>query len=410
MADAVAVAGTGVLLEVADAWAQIAGAAAPLAAEPAPLLDAVGRVLAADARAPNDLPGFDRSSMDGWAIRSADLAGASGAHVALPVVGAAPAGAAGDVALAPGTAVRIGTGGPLPPGADAVLRLEAGEEEAGVLRPRTAPPAGEFVRRRGEDVRVGDVLVPAGTRIAPAHLVTLASAGLAELVVHHRPRVAILATGSELVPPGAPLRPGQIHESNGTTLAAYVRQAGARALEPGIVPDDPGLTRAALESALEGADVVLTSGGVSVGDRDLVKGALAGLGVEPLFWGVRMKPGKPVFCGRRGSTWVFGLPGNPLSTVVNFLVFVAPLLRRLAGEPDAVARTVPAILGAESRAEGGRTTYATARLREGRAFPTEKQGSHMTSALAEADGFVVIPHERATLPAGERVDVLLPDP
>jgi molybdopterin molybdotransferase len=397
------------LLDVEEAWGRIAASAGVLGGEPAGLSDAVGRVLAADVPAPLDLPGFDRSSMDGWAVRAADLAPAGPERpVALPVRGALPAGAAGDVPLAPGTAMRIGTGGPLPPGADAVLRLEDGEQVDGEVRTRATVDPGTFVRRRGEDVRAGQVLASAGTRVSAARLSVLASAGVATLPVHRRPVVGILATGSELVAPGRPLRPGQIHESNGTVLAAFAREAGATPLEPAIVPDEDDLTRAALERALERADVVLTSGGVSVGDRDLVKGTLADLGVEPLFWGVRMKPGKPLFCGRRGATWVFGLPGNPLSTVVGFLLFVAPLLRRLAGEADAEARVVEAVLGVEARAEGARRTYATARVRDGLAFPTEKQGSHMTAALAEADGFVVIPHERPVLPAGERVGLLLP--
>ena len=397
---------------MAEAWARIAARAAALPAVPTGLSDAVGRILGDAVRSPVDLPGFDRSAMDGWAVRAADLAPAApGAAVELPVHGESAAGSAGDEALPAGAAMAISTGAPLPPGADAVLPLERGTQSDGRLRTEAAIAPGLHVRRRGEDVRAGEVMVPAGARLTPGRLGAVASAGVGTVTVHPRPRVAVLVTGSELVPVGTPLPPGAIYNSNGPVLAAFARAAGADVTDLGMVADDAGATRAALEGGLQAADVLLVSGGVSVGPHDLVKPALAALGVEELFWRVRMRPGKPIFCGRAGARWVLGLPGNPLSAVVGFLVFGEPLLRRLAGDPHAAVRTLTATLAAPARAPDGRTTYATARLERGDdgellASPTPGQGSHLTKALADADGFVIVPHERPSLAVGERAEVL----
>jgi molybdopterin molybdotransferase len=388
------------VIDVSEAWERIAGEARALPGAETPLAGAAGRILARDVLGAVDLPGFDRSSMDGWALRSADLPGE------LPVVGDVPAGSGTDVMLAPGTALRISTGAPIPAGADAVLPVEDGVEEDGVLRTSARVAPDTFVRFRGEDVRAGELLVPAGLRMTPARLSVVASAGVASVHVHRRPRVAIVATGSELVPLGEPLPPGAIYNSNGPTLAAHALADGAEVLPPRRVEDDPGSTRAVLGAALDDGDVVLVSGGVSVGGHDLVKGTLADLGVQELFWRVRIKPGKPIFCGRRDDTWVFGLPGNPVSTVVGYLVFVAPLLRRLAGEPFAPPATTEVTLAADAPNPGERTTYATARFADGGVVLTDKQGSHMTKALADADGFAILPWDRDLLPAGERVAFL----
>jgi molybdopterin molybdotransferase len=294
----------------------------------------------------------------------------------------------------------------MPAGADAVLPLEDGVEREGVLTAsvRVAPDA--FVRFRGEDVRAGELLVPAGQRLTPARLSVVASGGVASVCVHRRPRVAVVATGSELVPLGEPLPPGAIYNSNGPTLSAHAVSDGALVLPPRRVADDPGSTREVLGAALDESDVLLVSGGVSVGGHDLVKDTLADLGVRELFWRVRIKPGKPIFCGRRGDTWVFGLPGNPVSTVVGYLVFVAPLLRRLAGGAFEQPALSEATLVADARNPGERTTYATARFTDGGIALTGKQGSHMTKALADADGFAILPWDRDVLPAGERVAFL----
>jgi molybdopterin molybdotransferase len=225
--------------------------------------------------------------------------------------------------------------------------------------------------------------------------------------VHRRPRVTIVATGSELVPLGEPLPPGAIYNSNGPTLTAHALADGAVVLPSLRVEDDPERTREVLREALEDADVLMISGGVSVGGHDLVKDTLAELGVEQLFWQVRIKPGKPIYCGRRGDTWVFGLPGNPLSTVVGYLVFVAPLLRRMAGGAFAAPETTEVTLAADAPNPGDRTTYATAQFANGGGVVlTDKQGSHMTKALADADGFAILPWDRDVVPAGERVEFL----
>jgi molybdopterin molybdotransferase len=391
------------VIEIGEAYARIGGAAAPLPDEEAPLAEAAGRVLAADVLGAVDLPGFDRSSMDGWAVRAEDFAGGA---VSVPVVGDVAAGSAGDVPLEPGTAVRISTGAPIPPGADAVLPLEEGTEAGGVLSSSAKVPAKAFVRFRGEDVRAGELLVPAGARLTPARLSVVASGGVATARVHRRPRVSIVATGSELVPLGEPLPPGAIYNSNGPTLSAYALADGAVVLPSRRVVDDPESTREVLAAALDEGDVVLVSGGVSVGGHDLVKGTLADLGVEELFWQVRIKPGKPIFCGRRGDTWVFGLPGNPVSTVAGYMIFVAPLLRRMMGEPFAPPATSRVVLAADAANPGERTTYATAQYADGGVALTGKQGSHMTKALADADGFAILPWDRDLVPAGETIEFL----
>jgi molybdopterin molybdotransferase len=391
------------VIDIDEAYARIAALASPLPGEEVPVAEAAGRVLAGDVLGAVDLPGFDRSSMDGWAVRSADF---PGGPVSLPVRGDVAAGSRGDVPLEPGTVVQISTGAPIPPGADAVLPLEDGEESGDVLTSSEAVRPQAFVRFRGEDVLAGELLVPAGQRLTPARLAVVASGGVASVRVHRRPRVSIVATGSELVPLGEPLPPGAIYNSNGPTLAAHALADGAIVLPARRVEDDPESTREVLGAALDEADVVLVSGGVSVGGHDLVKSTLAELGVEELFWRVRIKPGKPIFCGRRGDTWVFGLPGNPVSTVAGYMVFVAPLLKRMTGEPFAPPATTSVPLAADAPNRGDRTTYATARYADGGVVLTDKQGSHMTKALADADGFAILPWDRDLVPAGERVEFL----
>ena len=228
--------------------------------------------------------------------------------------------------------------------------------------------------------------------------------------MHRRPRLHLVVTGSELLPLGAPPEPGRIHESNGLMVGLLASRAGAEVVDHGVIGDDREATRAAVRAGLEG-DVLVVSGGVSVGPHDHVKPAFEDCGVEEVFWRVRIKPGKPLWFGRRGDTLVFGLPGNPLSTIVCFCVFIEPALRRLAGERDARPRLEAGRLTTPARASDGRTTFLTAKLRPGadgalEATPTERQGSHMTGALGESDGFAVAPEEAGELPAGAPVDVL----
>ena len=380
-----------------EAWALIAAHAAPLPSSAVALEDAVGRVLASDVLSPIDIPGFDRSAMDGYALRATDTPGS------LPVAFEVAAGDAPG-ALPEGACARIFTGGAIPAGADAVEM----QEKVGDGPSFEAVPAGQHIRRRGEDVAAGAVLLRAGSVVTVQALTALAAAGLETVPVHRAARVAIMLTGDELVPPGKPLGPGQIHETSGLTLRSLVRRAGAEPIDLGVAPDDPGAIANRIQLGLHRADVLLVAGGVSVGEHDHVKAALAGAGVEELFWRVRVKPGKPLFCGRRGEKWAFGLPGNPLSGVVSFLVFVEPLLRRMQGEVAAVERRIRARVTEPISATDGRTTYLTATLAAGddgelEVTPTRAQGSAMTLALARADGFVIAD---APAPAGTLVDVL----
>jgi molybdopterin molybdotransferase len=395
------------LLEVEAAWERVAAACAPLPAETVPVAAALGRVAAADARSAVDLPPFDRSAMDGYALRAADTDPPAPLRVAGEL-------AAGDVAretLAAGTAVGITTGAALPPGADSILRVEDAQVEDGLVTPAGPLAPGRHVRYRGEDVRRGDVLAPAGAPLGVHTVTALASAGVGAVEVHRRPVVHVLATGTELLEVGAPPEPGRVHESNRLTLQLLAEGAGAEVVVHPVVPDDAAATRTALEAALAG-DVVAVTGGVSVGPHDHVKPALAAAGAEEIFWRVRLKPGKPLWFGRRGATLVFGMPGNPLSTVACALLFLLPALRRLQGEAAAAPAFVPARLAAPAAPADGRTTLLTARLQRAdhgllEATPTEGQGSHLTGALAASDGFVVLLHAAGPQPAGARVDALL---
>jgi molybdopterin molybdotransferase len=379
---------------------------APLGPERVPLAEAAGRVAAEPARSAVDLPPFDRSAMDGYAVRSADTA----PGVPLRLAGGVAAGEVATATLEPGTAARVSTGAAIPPGADTVLQSELAVERDGTVAPERALEPGTHVRYRGEDLHAGDELAPAGARLTLPRVSALASAGVGDVSVHRRPRLHLIVTGSELLPLGAPPQPGKIHESNGLMARLLAARAGAEIVDHGIIGDDREATRRAVETGLAG-DVLVVSGGVSVGPHDHVKSAFETCGVDEVFWRVKIKPGKPLWFGRRGDTLVFGLPGNPLSTIVCFCVFIEPALRRLAGEADARPRLEPGRLTAAAHASDGRTTFLTASLRPGadgvlEATPTERQGSHMTGALGESDGFAVAPEEAGELPAGAPVDVL----
>jgi molybdopterin molybdotransferase len=379
---------------------------APLDAERVPLAEAVDRVAAEPALSAVDLPPFDRSAMDGYAVRAADTA----PGVPLRLAGGVAAGEVAAAVLEPGTAARVSTGAAIPPGADAVLQSEHAHEEDGRVAPIRALAPGTHIRRRGEDVHAGDVLAPAGAVLTLPRISALASAGVGEVAVHRRPRLHLVVTGSELLPLGAPPEPGRIHESNGLMVRLLAARAGADAIDHGMVGDDPDATRAAVQASLVG-DVLVVSGGVSVGPHDHVRPAFADCRVQEVFWRVRIKPGKPLWFGRRGQTLVFGLPGNPLSTIVCFCMFIEPALRRLLGERHARPRLEPGRLTTTARASDDRTTFLTAALRPGadgvlEATPTERQGSHMTGALGESDGFAIAPDHAGELPAGAPVDVL----
>jgi molybdopterin molybdotransferase len=372
-------------------------------------------VAAEDARSAVDLPPFDRSAMDGYAVRAADTAGEP-----LRLTGEVAAGEAATAALEPGTAMGITTGAAIPPGADAVLQSELAEVADGAVRPTEPVPAGRHIRVRGEDVRAGDLIAAAGEALTLARISSLAAAGVGELAVHRRARLHLLVTGSELLPLGAPPEPGKVHESNGLMVRLLAERVGAAVEDHGVIADDFESTRAAVEAGLTG-DVLVVSGGVSVGPHDHVRPAFDACGVEEVFWRVRVKPGKPLFFGRHtrttspsgtgGATLVFGLPGNPLSSIVGFLALIEPALRRLHGERAPAMRTERARLTVAAGPSDGRTTFLTARLRPGadgvlEATPTASQGSHLTGALGQSDGFAIAPHGSGPLAAGAMVDAV----
>jgi len=388
------------LIDVASARAAVLAAAEPLDSEPVALEHALGRVLAEDAVSAGEIPPFDSSAMDGYAV-------VSGPAAELPVVDESRAGHPATRALRPGEAMGISTGAQVPEGADAVVPVERVE----VLDGTVAVPdslAGAHVRRAGEDVRAGVVVIRAGSPIGPAEVAVLAALGRAEVRCGRRPRVALLVTGDELVEPGRPLGPGQIRDSNLYSMAAQAERAGAATALREVVPDDPELTRSALRRALEDADVVCVSGGVSVGPHDHVKAALAALEVEEIFWKVALKPGKPTWFGRRGSTLVFGLPGNPVSAMVTFHLFVRPALRRLAGADADDTRSL-AVLDVPVAREAQRDQVVRCRLRAAEdgwhVEPTKEQGSHVLTSMLDAGAFATIPAGDGRVEAGEHVDV-----
>jgi molybdopterin molybdotransferase len=333
----------------------------------------------------------------------------AGPPAELEVIGEARAGHPAEVPVKPGAAVRISTGGQLPEGADAVVPVErATVSNGGVQVPETSP--GQNVRLAGEDISPGAVVLGAGVTLGPAELGVAASVGRAEVRVARRPRVAVLVTGDELTPPGEPLPPGGIYSSNGFALVAQVERAGAEAAGRTSVADDPDGTRDAIAAALDQADVVVVSGGVSVGPHDHVKQALRDLGVEERFWGVRLRPGKPTWFGVRDGTLAFGLPGNPVSAMVTFQLFARPALAALQGAPPEAPRATATLDEAVPR-NPEREQAVRVRLRRAgdglAARPTGMQGSHMLTSMLGADGLALIAPGEGAAEAGERVEVEL---
>jgi molybdopterin molybdotransferase len=397
-------------LAVADASAHMLAGAAALGSEEVALGSALGRVLARDVTSSVSLPPWDSASMDGFAVRAADVAGASAeGPVRLRVVESIPAGGRATRTLGAGEAARIMTGAPVPEGADSVVRVEDtdGGRDADAVLIRSGRDAGRNIRARGEDVRAGRVVLRAGTAIGPAHVGVLASVGCAAPVVHVRPRVAILATGDELVPLerfDAVLAGERIVSSNSYSLEAAVLAAGGEPVPLGIAPDDPGALADCLRGA-QGCDMVLTSGGVSVGDFDYTRSVVQALGGELSLWRVTMRPGAPLGFGRLfGAPWL-GLPGNPVSALVTFELFGRPLLRTLAGHARPHRRAVRVALQDEVQLGAPLTHYLRATLRSDAdgallASLTGPQSSGMLTSMAAADALVVIAGDRATVPHG----------
>ena len=376
----------------------------PVGRERLPLLEALGRVTAAEVVSPAAVPAFDNSAMDGFAVRAADLGG--GAHgEGLVITAEIPAGRPSGEPLGADSAARIMTGAPLPAGADTVVQVEHTQERDGRVFVLKAPAVGSNVRYAAEDVRRGDVVLPRGAVLGPAEVGLLTSIGVEELAVARRPRVAIIATGSELVPPGRPLGPGQIHNSNSFTAWGQVLAAGAEPVLLGIAPDDRDETRRLIARALD-EDVTITSGGVSVGDYDFVKQVEDELAVERRLWGVATKPGKPFAFGVHEERLVFGVPGNPVAAMVSFELYIRPALLALQGRHDIWRPWLTAfadepVKATRDRVEVRRCLLARDENGGWRFTTTGPQGSGILRSMVLADGLVVVPARHPAGPAGE---------
>jgi molybdopterin molybdotransferase len=394
-------AGVTTALSVDDYRARIAALVPKAPVVPLPLADCVGRVLGEDIVAPVSLPPFDNSAMDGYAVRAADVAGGP---VTLPVPEDIPAGRTDVVALEPHTAHRIMTGAPVPPGADAVVKVEdtdGGEHRVAV---RVPVEVGTHIRRAGEDVAAGATVLRTGTVLGSAQLGLAAAVGQATLPVYRPVRVLVLSTGSELVEPGNPLRHGQIYESNSVLLAAAAREAGAEPTVLRFVPDDVTAFHEAVASQPD-VDVLITSGGVSAGAFEVVKDALSGQGVE--FLRVAMQPGGPQGSGTFKELPVVSLPGNPVSSALSFELFVRPALRSSMGFADADRPRMRAVLAEGLRSPAGKRQYRRGRLAGSSVTPVGGPGSHLLAAFAAADCLIEVPEGVAELAAGAEVDVLV---
>jgi len=404
--------------------ADVLGHIAPLPSIELQLLDAQGCRLDEDVVAAGDLPPFDNSSMDGYAVRTADTAGATSQYPSvLTVVGDIAAGAGELPKVGPGQAARIMTGAPMPPGAEAVAPVEwtdggtgtgraadsmgapVANEEVRVLRPVTE---GAHIRRRGSDIAAGDQVLTAGTLLGPTQLGLLAAIGRGTVRVRPRPRVVVLSTGSELVQPGEPVGPGQISDSNSYTLTAAARDAGAIAYRVGGVPDDAAVLRAVLEDQLGRADLIVTSGGVSVGAYDVVKEVFESYGGVD-FRRLRMQPGKPQGFGRIGDgVPLLALPGNPVSSYISFELFVRPVIRTMLGAPDIHRPVVQAVCDADLRSPAGRRQFLRGwYVPDGTVQPVGGEGSHLVGALARANCLITVPEDTTSVAAGSTVDVVL---
>jgi molybdopterin molybdotransferase len=397
------------LMPVAEALARVLAGAGPLPAEPTPLKDAHGRVLAADVAALRTQPPADVSAMDGYAVHAADVAQVP---VKLRVVGEVAAGHPFKGAVGPGEAARIFTGGVLPPGTDAIVIQENTAREGDTVVVSASAGEGKHVRVEGLDFKRGELLLPRGRRLSDRDLALAAAMNHPSVSVHRRPTVAVLATGDELVMPGTSPGFGEIVYSNGYATAALAHREGCRVADLGIVPDRLAETAAAVRRARDiGADILVTSGGASVGDYDLVQQALAAEGLTLSFWKVALRPGRPMMHGRLGAMHVLGLPGNPVSAYVCGVLFLVPLIRRLAGRGDVEPTLEVARLGCALPQNDERADYLRATLAPGAdgvpvATPAPVQDSSMLVPLAQADCLVVrAPHEPAAR-AGDACSII----
>lgn len=375
-----------------------------------PVDDCLHLVTASDISATGPIPPFDNTAMDGFAVRSADVAGAP---VTLRMVGTIAAGAKPDIEVGPGEAVRIMTGAPMPPGADAVVMVELtsmSSDETSVDVAESVP-VGNHIRPAGDDVTTGQTVFVAGTELSPAHLGVCTSIGVYDVPVHRRPRVGVISTGDELVDAPVPLEVGQIRDSNRHTLLSLVRRMGVEGVDLGLVPDDEAQIREAMTNAAATCDAVITSGGVSMGDFDYVKKVLSEIG-DMRWMQVAIKPAKPLAFGTVGGTPIFGLPGNPVSSMVSFELFARPGLRKMLGHPDPIPVPVRGVAGAEMRrGPDGKTHFArvyAAPNAEGvlEASFAGGQGSHQLSAMAASNALAMLPNGDGAQ-IGDPIDLLL---
>jgi molybdopterin molybdotransferase len=397
------------MLSVADAQSAIRAELQPLTTwELVPLAQALNRILAEPIRAPFNVPAHDNAAMDGYAVRAADLT--PDQPTTLTVIGSAFAGHPFTGALTAGTAVRIMTGAEIPNGADTIVPQELCTTHDNTVTIPAGQKAGQHLRRAGEDLAAGSVALPAGRRLGVAELGLIGSLGIGSVRVYRRLRCVVLSTGDEIAAIGEPLAPGQIYDSNRHTLTAALTRLGCDVLDFGIVRDDPQQLRARFTDAAENADVVLTSGGVSVGEADFIRQLMSELGAVH-FWQLAIKPGRPLAFGRIKNAWLFGLPGNPVASLVAFAAFARDALRYLQGEdPVTPAEPIPVTLAHPIRKKPGRQEYLRGTLaRENGtlvAHVAGAQGSGILSSMTRATGFIILPEAAGDLPAGATVEFL----
>jgi len=396
------------MISVNEAWKKMMDVVIPLGVVEKPLEAVVGATLAETLVADRALPPFNNSAMDGYAIQTKDVKVAKPeTPIWLDVIGEVPAGQVFEKPLQSGQAVKIMTGAQVPPSADAVVMLEKARYRNGKVEVREPVTFGKHIRSAGEDIAAGEEVLSAGTPICIQHLGLLASLGRASLRVYQKPSVALLTTGSELVKVGQKLSPGKIYDSNGLVLRKLLEQTGVTVEDLGATVDDPQRIYEALQRT-QRHDLLVISGGVSVGKYDYVKKALQEFGMKTIFWRVKMKPGKPILFGQRDRQWIFGLPGNPISCVVGFLVFVQPVLQRMMGVASPKLPLIRAVLRKDVVKKDERQHYLTAIFTEekGEVIPTKKQGSGMLVSLSQANAFIIIPEDKQWVRKGEKVDVL----
>jgi molybdopterin molybdotransferase len=389
------------LISIAEARQRVLDHLQPLETERVQVEEAIDRVLTDAVRAAGDVPPFPSSAMDGYAVKE----GPAGRELSL--VGESRAGAPSERTLGDGEAVRISTGAAVPAGATAVIAQENVDVRDHKVLTNAPVLTGDHIRAAGEVMRAGSVVLDKGTTMGPAELGAAVAAGAGEVPVARRPQVRILCTGDELREPGEPLGPGEIHNSNGPVLVALARRTGASSPRFTVLPDERDETEAALGAALDEADVLIVSGGVSVGPHDHVKPALADLGVQEVFWGVALQPGKPTWFGVRGRTLVFGLPGNPVSAVVTYALFARPAIAAMQGAPASSSFAARATLATDVRRNGRREQALRVRLEQRGettvAIPNGPQDSHAVTSLIGADALALVPVGEGVLEAGTTV-------